>query len=110
MKFVMIFFAILLASGGIQQKDQNDKNIEIAFTYAKKGIYYALSSVPEDKSRLNRELIDNNKLFAKVKLSKEINGVKIESTGYYFSSEVTIKIYRSFDSLIKDGYLNQDDE
>ena len=99
MKKLLIFLPLILIPA---------INIDNAFNNAKKGIYYALSNIPDNKSRFSRELIDSNKLFVKVKLSKEINGIKIESTGYYSSSEVTIKIYRSFDSLIKEGYLNKE--
>jgi len=107
MKKLFILIPIFLISAfNIQNK--SDENIDNAFQNAKKGIYYALSNIPENRTRFSRELIDNNKLFAKVKLSKEINGIKIESTGYYSSNEVTIKIYRSFDSLKKDGFLEKE--
>ncbi len=107
MKKLIIFLPLLLISA-INIQNKNEENITTAFQNAKKGMYYALSNIPEDKSRLNRELVDKNKLFAKVKLSKEVNGIKIESTGYSSSTEVTIKIYRSFESLEKDGYLKQE--
>ncbi len=109
MKKLIIFLPLLLISA-INIQNKNEENITTAFQNAKKGMYYALSNIPEDKSRLNRELVDKNKLFAKVKLSKEVNGIKIESTGYSSSTEVTIKIYRSFESLEKDGYLKQKDK
>jgi hypothetical protein len=107
MKKLLLLLPIILISG-INIQNKNDENIDYAFQNAKKGMYYALSNIPVDKSRFSSELIDNNKLYAKVKLSKEINGVKIESTGYYNSNEVAIKIYRSFNSLKKDGYLTND--
>jgi hypothetical protein len=107
MKKLIIFLPLLLISA-INIQNKNEENITTAFQNAKKGMYYALSNIPEDKSRLNRELVDKNKLFAKVKLSKEVNGIKIESKGYSSSTEVTIKIYRSFESLEKDGYLKQE--
>ncbi|MGA8264443.1 MAG: hypothetical protein WB779_08395 [Ignavibacteriaceae bacterium] len=107
MKKLIIFLPLLLISA-INIQNKNEENITTAFQNAEKGMYYALSNIPEDKSRLNRELVDKNKLFAKVKLSKEVNGIKIESTGYSSSTEVTIKIYRSFESLEKDGYLKQE--
>jgi hypothetical protein len=109
MKTLFILLPLFLIST-INIQNKNEDNINTAFQNAKKGMYYALSNIPEDKSRLNRELVDQNKLFAKVKLSKEVNGIKIESTGYSSSTEVTIKIYRSFESLEKDGYLKQKDK
>ena len=108
MKKLIILFPFLLISA-INIQNKNEENITAAFQNAKKGMYYALSNIPENKSRLNHELVDQNRLFAKIKLTKEINGFKIESTGYSSSTEVTIKIYRSLDSLKKDGYLNQDE-
>lgn len=109
MKKLIILLPLFLISA-INIQNKNEENINAAFLNAKKGMYYALSNIPENKSRLNRELVDQNRLFAKVKLSKEINGVKIESTGYSSSTEVTIKIYRSIDSLKTDGYLKQDEK
>jgi len=46
-------------------------------------------------------------LYAKVQLEKEIFGIKVESTGYYNSNSVTITIYKSDDSLVKEGYLRK---
>lgn len=106
MKKTLILLALFL-SPAVQQQNNNEKEIDIAFQNAKKGIYYALSNIPENKSRMSRELVDNNKLFAKLKLSKQVNGIKIESTGYDSSTEVTIKIYKSFESLIKEGYIKK---
>lgn len=86
-----------------QQKLEDD--IEIAFQNAKKGVYYALSNIPPKKARMDSNLISNDILLASVKLTKEINGVKVESIGYYHSNEVKVVVYKSNDSLIKDGYL-----
>ena len=108
MKKLIILLPLFLISA-INIQNKNEENINSAFQNAKKGLTYALSNIPENKSRLNHELIDQNRLFAKFKLTKEINGVKIESTGYSSSTEVTIKIYRSLDSLEMDGYLKQDE-
>jgi hypothetical protein len=105
-KLIILLPFFLISAINIQNK--NEENINAAFQNAKKGLTYALSNIPENKSRLNHELIDQNRLFAKIKLTKEINGLKIESTGYSSSTEVTIKIYRSLDSLEMDGYLKQD--
>jgi hypothetical protein len=44
-----------------------------------------------------------------VKIEKEINGIRIESTGYNETNEVTVVIYRSKDSLIKDGFIKKND-
>jgi hypothetical protein len=109
MKKLTILLPFLLISA-INIQNKNEGNINAAFQNAKKGLYYALSNIPENKSRLNHELIDQNRLFAKIKLTKEINGLKIESTGYSSSTEVTIIIYRSLDSLKTDGYLKLNEQ
>ena len=95
---ILIFSSTIFA----QQKTEND--IDLAYQNAKKGIYWALANIPEKKQSIDNDLIADDKLYASVKLSKEFNGVKIESTGYYLSNEVSIVIYKSDDSLEKEGY------
>jgi hypothetical protein len=82
-----------------------ESDIDTALQNAKKGIYWALNNIPEKKSKLDNDLIADNKLFASVKLSKEINGLKIESSGFFNSYSVTVKLFRSNELLIKDGYI-----
>ena len=104
-----IVFIFLLASVCLsQEKIEND--IDYAYQNAKKGIYWALTNIPEKKSKLESELIADDKLYAVVKLSKEVNGIKVESTGYYNSNEVSIIIYRSNDRLEEYGYLRSEEE
>jgi len=91
-----------------QEKIESD--IDFAYQYAKKGIYWALSNIPEKKSKLESDLIADDRLYARVRLDKEVNGVKIVSTGHYQTNEVTISIYRSNDSLKESGYLEQTEE
>ena len=102
-----VFFLILLVviSSGSFAQQKIEADIEVAFQNAKKGVYYALSNIPPKKARMDGNLISNDILLANVKLSKEVNGIKVESTGYYHSNEVKIVIYKSNDSLIKDGYV-----
>ena len=102
---LVIFFSLVSFS---QEKLESD--IDYAYQNAKKGIYWALSNIPEKKTKLESDLIADDKLYAVVKLHKEVNGIKVESTGYYHSNEVRIKIYKSFDSLEKDGYLKKEGE
>jgi hypothetical protein len=105
MKILFIpFISILLWTTAFAQKSVED-DIEGAIQNAKKGIYWALSNLPESKSRMENDLIAEDKLYANVKLYKEVNGFKIISRGFYKSNEVEIVIYRSNDSLLKDGYL-----
>ena len=82
-----------------------DNAVDNAYQNARKGLYWALSNIPEEKSRLTQSLIADDKLYAEVKLGKEINGVVIESTGHYNSYEVTIRVFKSNDNLIKEGFL-----
>jgi hypothetical protein len=101
--FAFIVLVCFKSQSFSQQKLEDD--IEIAYLNAKKGIYWALDNIPQKKLKLENELIADDKLYAKVKLEIEIEGIKIESTGYYHSNEVNIKIYKSNDSLVKEGYL-----
>jgi hypothetical protein len=101
---ILIFSSLIFA----QQKTEND--IDLAYQNAKKGVYWALANIPEKKQSIDNDLIADDKLYASVKLSKEFNGVKIESTGYYLSNEVSIVIYKSDDSLEKEGYKKKEEE
>lgn len=94
------FFTFILAA---QSKVEDD--IEVAYQNAKKGIYWALRNIPERKLKLENDLIAEDKLYASVKLEIEVEGIKIESKGFYHSNEVVIKIYKSNDSLVQEGYL-----
>lgn len=107
MKTVIMFFIISVFAANLPAQGNVETDINKAFINAKKGIFYALSNIPPGKSRMNSELIEKDKLLAKVRLSKEINGIKIESTGYNSTNEVTIKIYKSIDSLVKEGYMEK---
>jgi len=86
-----------------QEKTEGD--IDMAYQNAKKGIYWALSNIPEKKTKIEEDLIADDKLYAEVKLYKEVNGVKIISTGYYHSNKIEITIYKSYDSLREEGYI-----
>lgn len=99
--FLILFFIpfTLLA----QQRMEN--NLDAAYQNAKKGVYWALANIPESKSRLQSDLIAEEKLYASVKLEKEYEGIKIVSTGYFNTTEISITIYRSNEGLIKEGYI-----
>ncbi len=101
-------FTFLTPINFSQEKLESD--IDYAYQNAKKGIYWALSNVPEKKKKIESDLIAEDRLYADVRLDMEVNGVKIISRGYYHSNEVEIIVYRSFDSLIKDGYLKNENE
>lgn len=101
----VLFVFTIVNSSNSQSKMEGD--IDVAFQNAKKGIYWALSNIPEKKAKLENSLIADDKLYATIKLEKEINGVKVEAVGYNNSNAVTIKIYRSNDSLVKEGYVKK---
>ncbi len=105
--FVLALATLLSTTGFSQEKMESD--IDYAYQNAKKGIYWALSNIPQKKSKLDSDLIANDRLYAHVRLDKEENGVKIVSTGYHQTNKVTISIYRSNDSLKEHGYLEQAD-
>jgi len=102
---IYLFLIILVFSGLVKAQADLESDIDMTIQNAKKGIYWALNNIPEKKSKLDNDLIAENKLFASVKLSKEINGIKIEATGFNNSYAVTIKLFRSNESLIKDGFI-----
>ena len=105
--FVLALAALLSTTSFSQEKIESD--IDYAFQNAKKGIYWALSNLPQKKKKLESDLITDDKLYAHVRLDKEVNGVKIVSTGHYQTIKVTISIYRSNDSLEEYGYLKQNE-
>lgn len=104
---LVTFFSGLCFSLIISAQTKTEEDIEIAYQNAKKGIYWSLENIPEKKVKLENDLIAEDKLYAKVKIEREVEGIKFESTGYYHSNEVTIRIYKSNDSLIKEGYLRK---
>jgi hypothetical protein len=106
--FVIALTALLSTTGFSQEKIESD--IDYAYQNAKKGIYWALSNIPQKKTKAESDLIADDRLYAHVKLDKEVNGVKIVSTGHYQTIKVTISIYRSNDSLKENGYLEQTEE
>ena len=104
--YFFILFLILSLCCICKGQSKNDESIDIAYQNAKKGIYWALENITE-KKRLDNDLIADDKLYASIKLEKEVNGIKLESIGYYLSNSVTISIYKSYDSLVKEGYLKK---
>jgi hypothetical protein len=110
MKFFLSVAAIIIFSSFVSAQSKIDDDISPAMMNAKKGIYWALSNIPGKKAKIENDLIANDKLYASVKLQKEVGGIKIESTGFSESITVTITVYRSYDSLKKDGFIKKIDE
>jgi hypothetical protein len=107
MKAAFVIILILLIPGNSFCQSKIEDDIGYAFQNAKKGIYWALDNIPDKKSKIENNLIADDKLYSFVKLSKVVDGIKIESTGYYNTNEVTIKIFRSNESLENSGYLKK---
>lgn len=109
MRFYQFILPFLFMTQIIFSQSKIEDDIEFALVNAKKGIYWALSNIPVKKSKIEKSIINEDKLLAKVKVAKELNGIRVESTGYNQTNEVTIILYRSRDSLIKDGYIKKGD-
>ena len=103
-------FSLILLPVIAYSQASTEQDMESAFQNAKKGIYWALSNIPVKKSKLENDLIAEDKLYASVRLDKEINGVKVISKGFYQTNEVEIIIYKSYDSLKSEGFKFQEGE
>jgi len=109
MRFYLLLLTMLLVTQIIYSQSIIENDIESALVNAKKGVYYALSNLQGKKAKFEKSLIADDKLIAKVRVNKELNGVKIESTGFSETNELSIVLYKSADSLIKDGYIKKSD-
>lgn len=103
MKIIILF--LLITTTLISQENQFEDKLDKAYTNAKKGIYYAFEHIPESKNSFSSELIDNDRLIAKVKVTKEVRGVKVEAEGFNNTYEIKIVVYRSYQTLMEEGYL-----
>jgi hypothetical protein len=103
MKVLLIIIFLLPLT--IHAQKQMETTLDLAYQNAKKGVYWALANIPENKSRIQSDLIAEERLYASVKLEKEFNGVKIVSTGFCNSTQISITLYRSTDGMIRDGYI-----
>jgi hypothetical protein len=100
-----IILACILIPFTLTAQQEMEHSLDTAYQNAKKGIYWALTNIPENKSQLRTDLITGDRLYSSVKLKKEYNGIRIESRGYNGSTEVTIILFRSTEVLMKEGYL-----
>lgn len=105
MKLIFLLSSmIVFGTFNIFAQEKLEADVGIAFQNAKKGVYWALSNIPIKKSRIENDLIAEDRLYASVRLEKEVNGVKVVSKGFYQTNEVEITIYKSYDSLKSEGY------
>jgi hypothetical protein len=100
----IVSILILFSAFNLFAQEKTEQDMDVAYQNAKKGIYWALSNIPGKKASLDNDLIGEDKLYASVKISKEVNGVKVSSKGYNNTNEVEITIYKSYDSLKAEGY------
>jgi hypothetical protein len=100
----LLSLLLILPSVNLFAQAKTEQDIDVAYQNAKKGIYWALSNIPGKKSTMDNDLIAEDKLYASIKLSKEVNGVKVSSVGYYQTNQVEITIYKSYESLKTEGY------
>jgi len=102
----LVMLAIIVAVLSFHFVMQDD-DVETAYLNAKKGVLWGLSNIKNKKSKLDNKLVSNDKLIADVKVEKVVNGVRVIVTGYAETTDVTITTYRSFETLVKDGYLDK---
>jgi len=103
-KLLILNLVVVLSVPVLFAQVKTDEDINVAYQNAKKGVYWALSNIPGKKATLDNDLIAEDKLYASVKISKEVNGVKVVSTGYNQTNQVEIIIYKSYESLKSEGY------
>ena len=60
--FIVALTVVLSTAGFSQEKIESD--IDYAYQNAKKGIYWALSNIPQKKSKAESDLIANDRLYA----------------------------------------------
>lgn len=103
-QFFLIIIISVFSTLNLTAQTKTEDDMNMAYQNAKKGIYWALSNIPGKKASLDNDLIAEDKLYASVKISKEVQGVKVSSTGYYQTNQVGIIIYKSYESLKAEGY------
>jgi len=84
-----------------------EDDVESAYQNAKKGVLWGLANIKNKKSKLDNKLVSNDKLTAEVKVEKVVNGVRVIATGYSETTDVTITTYRSFETLVNEGYIEK---
>lgn len=100
-KLILLLFLLPILN---YSQSTYEEDLEQAFRNAKQGISWILSNIPDTKASLDKSIIKDDKLIADVKITKETEGVKIISKGYYNTYEVIVTSYRSYESLKKEGF------
>lgn len=99
-----LLFGFLICISLYSQNLTLEQKLDQAFKNAKKGIYWAFENVPTNKQSLSKDLISNDTLICNIKISKEVQGIKVETIGYFESYSNQITLYRSYTTLRKEGY------
>ncbi len=106
MKVLAIFlFPILIFGQTVKDKSGFMDKVDSAYTNTMKGVYFALENIPEKKNSVSKDLISNDELIAKVKISKGVKGISVVATGFYNSYKVTAEVYRDYKSLKNEGFI-----
>ncbi|MBI2420066.1 MAG: hypothetical protein HYV28_19570 [Ignavibacteriales bacterium] len=100
---IALFILGVFALAFVQQND----DVDTAYMNAKKGTLWALNNLKVKKAKAENKLIEKDQLLAVVKVEKEINGIKLFARGFEGSTEVTITMYKTFESLLKEGYIDK---
>lgn len=101
-----ILFLLILPTLLFAQVKTNTQ-ADTAFNNSKRGINWVLENLPPEKKSISKEIVEKDQLVAEVKLSMEIGGVKIKSTGLANTTRVETITYYSYETLIKEGYLKE---
>ncbi|MBU2445074.1 MAG: hypothetical protein KJ666_05810 [Bacteroidetes bacterium] len=95
MKRLILVLVIPFLSFIPGQIQDEKEDIQIAFTSAMKGVYWAQENVSPKRETMFKDIIVNNKKICTVKIYKQVGGLKIISEGYEGSTKVEITTYRS---------------
>lgn len=102
----ILLLPILLFGQTVEKKSKFEGKVNIAYANAMKGVCFALENIPDRKKSVSKELISDNKLIARVKISKEVGGVSVVAVGFYDTFKITAEIYRDYKSLKSEGIID----
>ena len=101
----ILLFPILMFGQTIEEKSGFKDKVDSAYVNAMKGVYFALENIPERKNSISKDLISDDELIAKVKISKGVKGVSVVATGFFNSYKITAEVYRDYKSLKDEGFI-----
>jgi len=101
----ILLFPVLVFGQTIEDKSGFRDKVDTAYANAMKGVYFALENIPERKNSVSKDLISDDELIAKIKISKGVNGISVTATGFYNSYKITAEVYRDYKSLKDEGFI-----